>query len=116
MIAKGNKRRLQEFQIKEAIDQQFKQFRQQNDLIQSQLDERIDEINARFSDLKNAAEFDANRLDKKLAAIRVNTQEAPCLGPRTSITLCLSEKGPAECDDFIKALEKCVTEAVVFQK
>jgi len=116
MIAKGNKRRLEEFHTKEALDQQINNFRQQDGIRQSQLDERIDDLQAKFSDISTALQFDANRIDQKLASMSFKGEtEAPCLGQRTNVTLCLQDK-KGNCDAFIKSLEKCVGETVVFKQ
>lgn len=117
MIAKGNQRRLQEYQKKEQLDQQVEQFRAQDSARQSQLDQRMDDLQAKFSDSATAFKFDAQRLDQTLASISVKEEmEAPCLGPRTNVTVCLSSESKRDCSDFVLALEKCVGEKVAEMK
>mmetsp|Transcript_18181 Transcript_18181/g.26916 ORF Transcript_18181/g.26916 Transcript_18181/m.26916 type:complete len:118 (-) Transcript_18181:368-721(-) len=114
MIAKGNERRLEEFQKMEAIEQHLNGFRPQNEMLHSQLDQRIDELQAKFSDISTAAKFDAESLEKKLTSRKFQSSEAPCLMARTNIAMCLSDKqGLNDCSDFIRALEKCVQDTIV---
>lgn len=114
MIAKGNEKRLEEFQQMEVIEQQLNAFRPQNDLLQSQLDQRIDELQAKFSDISTAAKFDADSMEKKLTGKKFQASETPCLMPRTNLIMCLSKKqGLDACSGFIKSLEVCAKEAIV---
>jgi hypothetical protein len=114
LLARGNKRRLEEFETKNALDQRLETFRQQDSIRQSQLDERIDGLRAKFSDLSTAMEFDANRMDQKLSSMNFKKEnEAPCLESRTNIAMCLSDKSRSNCDAFMQALEKCVGDTVV---
>lgn len=114
MIAKGNERRLEEFQKMEVIEQQLNSFHPQNELVQSQLDQRIDELQAKFSDISTAAKFDADRMEKKLTSKKFQASESPCLMARTNVSMCLPEKqGSNDCSDFIRALEKCVQDTIV---
>mmetsp|Transcript_9290 Transcript_9290/g.10270 ORF Transcript_9290/g.10270 Transcript_9290/m.10270 type:complete len:174 (-) Transcript_9290:81-602(-) len=116
VIAKGNKRRLEEFQTKEYIVQKLNEFRPQNDLQQSQLDQRIDELRAKFSDITTASKFDAARLHERMTSQKIFAGETPCLIDRTNVTLCLSEnhgKESNKCNDFITALENCAQRTIV---
>lgn len=117
MIAKTNNRRLDEFHSKEKLDKAIQTFRQQNSLRDGQLDNLVDDLQAKFSDVNIALQFDANRIDRDLVSMACKGEtEAPCLGQRTNVALCLKTKTGDRCDEYIKALEKCVGDAVVLNK
>jgi hypothetical protein len=117
MIAKADKRRLEEYRSKEKLDRKLDTFRQQNSIRDGQLDNLTDDFQAKFSDINTALQFDANRIDRKLVSMSFKGEtEAPCLGQRTNVAICFQHKTGDNCDEYIKALEKCVGEAVVLKK
>jgi hypothetical protein len=117
MIAKKDKRRLEEFHAQEKLDQDIKSFRQQNSVREGHLDNLMDDLQAKFSDINTALQFDVNRIDRKLVSITFKGEtEAACLGQRTNVALCFKSKAGDKCDEYIKALEKCFGDAVVLKK
>jgi hypothetical protein len=106
MIAKKDKRSLEEFHAQEKLDQDIKSFRQQNSVREGHLDNLMDHLQAKFSDINTALQFDVNRIDRKLVSITFKGEtEAACLGQRTNVALCFKSKAGDKCDEYIKALE-----------
>ncbi len=117
LIAKGNQRRSDEFRAKEDLDQRLNMFRQNDSIRQQQLDERTEDLQARFSDISTALQFDTNRIDQKLASMIFKGEaEAPCLASRTKVAVCFRDAKGSSCDDYVKELERCVKETVVLKK
>ena len=117
MIAKGNDRRLEEFRLKENLDQRLNSFRQQDSIRQQQLDDRIDDLQAKFADVSTALQFDTNRIDQKLSSMNFKGEtRSSCLAPRTRLAKCFNVDRGIGCDDIIKELERCVEETVVFKR
>jgi hypothetical protein len=86
MIAKKDKRRLEEFHAK---------FSDINTALQFDVN-RIDR--------------------KLVSITFKGETEAACLGQRTNVALCFKSKAGDKCDEYIKALEKCFGDAVVLKK
>jgi hypothetical protein len=99
---------------KTQLQQRMDQFREQNKNIQAKLDQSIDSMEARFADMSNVVEYDAERLEKKyLNTTTVKMGDIPCLTERTSITACYTDKKDSTaCDSFIQALEECVSNTI----
>lgn len=117
LIAKGNQRRSDEFRAKEDLDQHLNMFRQNDSIRQQQLDERAEDLQAKFSDVSTALQFDTSRIEQKLTSIIFKGEtEAPCLSSRTKVAVCFRDAKGSSCDDYVKELERCVKETVVLKK
>lgn len=99
---------------KTQLQQRMDQFREQNKNMQAKLDQSIDSMEARFDDMSNVVEYDAERLEKKyLNTTTMKKGDIPCLTERTSIAACYTDKkDSAACDSFIQALEECVSNTI----
>jgi cell shape-determining protein MreC len=99
---------------KTQLQQRMDQFREQNKNLQAELDQTIDSMEARFADMSNVVEYDAERLEKKyLNTSTMKKGDIPCLTERTSIVACYAgKKDSAACDSFIQALEECVSNTI----
>lgn len=115
-IANDFKRRSDEYNAKKVVDDGSQTFREQDSIRQQQLDERVEDLQARFSDIDYALQFDANRIDRKLATVIFKGEtQPPCLGSRTKVAICFQDAKGSNCDDYVKELERCVKETVVFK-
>ena len=117
LIIQGSKLRSESHRVMEDIDKQMNEFRIRDSLQQQQLDERAEDLQAKFADINTELQFDANRIDRKLASMIFKGEtEPPCLGSRTKVALCFQDAKGSSCDDYLKELERCVKETVVFKK
>jgi hypothetical protein len=96
------------------LQQHMEAFRTQNKQIHAQLDQSIEKLEDKFSDLSNVVEYDAARLEKKhLGGSSSKTKaEIPCLGQRTNVATCFSATDPVACDAFVEALEACASKTI----
>jgi hypothetical protein len=70
LLARNNKRRLEDLQHQEAHKQQQELFQKENEALQGRLDERTDTLLARFADSTIALQHDTARLEKEHLAER----------------------------------------------
>eukprot|EP00536_Pseudo-nitzschia_multiseries_P009231 jgi/Psemu1/306377/fgenesh1_kg.253_\ len=100
------------------LERKLKEFRQQNEQVQNQLNEKIEGMEDKFTDLANVVEYDLTRLEKKYlksSLTESNISNIPCFVEQTEIVTCLNNKSKSEetkndpfaCDVFIKALNEC---------
>jgi phospholipase/lecithinase/hemolysin len=96
------------------IQQHMEQFRKQNEQLQGQLDQSIDEMENKMTDIANVVEYDADRLVKKIQGVpgsKGTSEEVPCLTERTNIAMCMAGSKKS-CDFYISALEECVNQTI----
>mmetsp|Transcript_14799 Transcript_14799/g.41239 ORF Transcript_14799/g.41239 Transcript_14799/m.41239 type:complete len:193 (-) Transcript_14799:4101-4679(-) len=100
------------------LERKLQEYRQQNETVQNQLNERIEGMEDKFTDMANVVEYDMNRLAKqylKSSLTEKNILSIPCFVEQTEIVTCLNNKSKSEeskndpfaCDVFIKALNDC---------
>ena len=81
----------------------------------TELDNRIEDLRAQFSDGKVALEYDAKNVAEVLGKNQAWKKEMPCLGQRAHWIDCQKKYAldSRPCDAYVDALEKCVNEAVI---
>jgi hypothetical protein len=67
LLAKNNKRRMEDFQFQEALKERMAAVRQQQATVQSQLDEKAESLQAQFADTSVGMKHDADRLAESLS-------------------------------------------------
>jgi hypothetical protein len=94
------------------------QFRSQNSLVQKQLDEKIEQLEDKFTDTANVLEYDMERLTKKYLNGDGSKQKQqmiiPCLTERSDIATCYQQhkSDPAKCSVFVRELVKCTEKTI----
>jgi len=84
------------------------------------VDERLDELNAKFTDLSVALKYDANSLSEKYiiksdSHATLDSRPLPCLGPRAHWIDCqkkFASDFSEPCGAYLEALENCVNETL----
>ena len=93
----------------------MKQFREQNEKVQQQLDQSIEAFEDKFTDTMNAVEYDAARLEKKyLRGKYLSASKLPCLSERAEIASCYQQNSTntGSCDVFLEALTACTNKTI----
>ena len=119
LLARTNKRRLEDYNTKEGVRERMESLRHQYEAHQLPVNERIDFLRATFADSQTAAIFETNQLEQKYLTNEQQQQttsssdgKPPCWQSRTNVAVCLQKQNAAACDDFIKAMELCVRDTV----
>lgn len=112
LLARGNKRRMEDLKRKEELKQHMEQFRLQNDVVQAQLDESRDQLMARFADQSVEMEHTIKKLEQSHANKMKFEEKKPCLQERANLSVCF-KNDPEACSDFVEALDHCVTKTLV---
>lgn len=100
------------------LELHMKQFREQNEKIQAQLDQSIESFEDKFTDSANAIEYDAARLEKNyLKGKYLHSSTIPCLSERADIASCYKANGksPGACEVFVEALTACANKTIASQ-
>jgi hypothetical protein len=92
------------------LEEHMGKFREQNNQIQQQLDQKIESIEDRFTDMANVVEYDVTRLDKKYLGGKKQDSQIVCLDERVNVATCYKESG--NCDSFIEALSECASKSI----
>ncbi|GFH48220.1 hypothetical protein CTEN210_04696 [Chaetoceros tenuissimus] len=100
------------------IQNELAQWRQHNEEVQSSLNNTLDSLNAKFADKEVELQFNVDQLEKRIGSVPVFGQEkgtGMCLDERTKLMNCYSNKSGdiRDCDDIVKAMERCTKKAVV---
>lgn len=100
------------------IQNELSQWRQHNEEVQSSLNNSLDSLNAKFADKEVELQFNVDQLEKRIGSVPVFGQEkgtGMCLDERTKLMNCYSNKSGdiRDCDDIVKAMERCTKKAVV---
>lgn len=78
----------------------------------------LDSLNAKFADKEVELQFNVDQLEKRIGSVPIFGQEkgtGMCLDERTKLMNCYSNKSGdiRDCDDIVKAMERCTKKAVV---
>ena len=81
----------------------------------AELDNRIEDLRAKFSDGRVALNYDAKNVAEIIRQNQSWKKEMPCLGQRAHWIDCQKKYAldSRPCDAYVDALERCVKEAVV---
>ena len=98
---------------KTQLEEHMTKFREQNSQRQQGLDQTIEGIEDRFTDLSTGVEYDMSRLEKKYMS-KNNKQgdQVLCLTERINVASCYKGGGGGDCDKFIEQLSDCVEKSV----
>jgi hypothetical protein len=81
------------------------------------LDDRLDSLNAKFSDISVALEYDTARVQEKFGELKAESPEEVqhCLGERVHWMFCQQKYAldSRPCNAYLGALEKCVNKTIV---
>mmetsp|Transcript_113816 Transcript_113816/g.170238 ORF Transcript_113816/g.170238 Transcript_113816/m.170238 type:complete len:161 (-) Transcript_113816:27-509(-) len=92
------------------LEERLGKFREQNNQVQAQLDQKIEAIEDRFTDMANVVEYDVTRLDKQYLGGKKQNSQIACLAERVNVATCYKDSG--NCDSFIEALSQCASESI----
>ena len=95
----------------QAATQKMEAWKAQN----AELDNKIEDLRAKFSDGKVALDYDARNMADLLKEHQPWKKEMPCLGQRAHWIDCQKKYAldSRPCDAYVDALERCVNETVV---
>jgi len=80
------------------------------------LDDRVDALNAKFSDLQAAVRYDVGKLENKVGNVPKFGKGDQCLDVRGALVRCYKEQEKGDvrkCDGIMDAMERCVKQAVI---
>eukprot|EP00591_Stephanopyxis_turris_P012117 CAMPEP_0195528976 /NCGR_PEP_ID=MMETSP0794_2-20130614/31353_1 /TAXON_ID=515487 /ORGANISM="Stephanopyxis turris, Strain CCMP 815" /LENGTH=147 /DNA_ID=CAMNT_0040660207 /DNA_START=213 /DNA_END=656 /DNA_ORIENTATION=- len=97
------------------VEQQMEQFREKNTIRQANLDSKIDDLNARFSDLRTEIAYDAASLEKKLGnGPTFGNKDKTCLSARMEVASCYKNGiDVLACDGVVESLERCIKKTIM---
>jgi hypothetical protein len=103
------------------LEEKLNTFRKHNQQLQSNLDETLEGLEDKFTDISTAIDYDMDRLEKQYLGGKP-TMFAPmtyCGQERSDIVACYQSSianqrsDPFACDAFVKELAKCTEQTIV---
>jgi hypothetical protein len=103
------------------LQEKMNTFREHNQKLQAKLDETLEGLEDKFTDISTAVDYDMERLEKQYFRGKL-TMAAPmtyCGQARSDIVACYQSSiakqwsDPLACDVFVKELAKCAEETIV---
>jgi len=100
---------------REKLQRDLIKWRDENTHVHKQLNERMDDIRAKFSDMEVSLRYDLGKIEeKKNIAPKFETDGKTCLNERVELTNCYKEVDDLlKCDGFIEGFERCIKKTVM---
>lgn len=114
-ILTNHRERITQDEIRKAqVQEEIQKWRKHNDAVHASLDQKLDELRAKFTDAKVAITYDVEKLEGKLGKVpKFGGTDGACLDVRMAVSNCFKgEKDVRQCDDVLGVLENCVKKTV----
>jgi hypothetical protein len=97
-----------------AVEEELTKWRNHNEVVQNSLDQKIDELKAKFADSSVAIAYDVGKLEEKIGnSPKFGSNEA-CSDVRISLTSCYNGTDDIrKCDEIVKAMERCAKQTIM---
>lgn len=118
-ILMNHKDRITQDQVRKAqVQEELSQWRKHNDAVHASLDQKLDDLRAKFSDAQVAVSYDVGKLEQRLEKVpKFGGKDGACLDVRMALVNCFKGvEDVRECDDVLYAMERCVKQTVIAHK
>lgn len=115
-ILMNHKDRITQDQVRKAqVQEELSQWRKHNDAVHASLDQKLDDLRAKFSDAQVAVSYDVGKLEQRLEKVpKFGGKDGACLDVRMALVNCFKGvEDVRECDDVLYAMERCVKQTVI---
>jgi len=96
------------------VEKELTRWRKDNEAVQSALDQKIDELKAKFADASVAIAYDVGKLEEKIGSSPKFGGNEACSDIRITLANCYKYTDDIRsCDEIVKAMETCAKQTIM---